>query len=316
MRSAQGAAGQPVAPLARVVGGAEHGDRAGREQRVDRARGRVGGRGAGLRRGGMARAHSSGGDRRRGRHRRVSGSYPHERATKIIWNTYLKWPFQVDNRTRNPGAPRRRPRRRLDDVRRPQILRTTVELIRERGLWEVRLSDVAERAGISATSVVYYFGTKDQLFAEAIHVADEGFYEPLAGAFERHPSRGRADRAAAAPLGRQRLAAVDRPVGVLPPPSRDGRGAAPLPRALADDDRGDRALRLSDRRVVGVRSGGGRAAAVGADRRAGGAHGARRLRAHAGAVRRDVAGRGGARARRRSRGAGGLGAERPGGCGG
>ncbi len=61
-----------------------------------------------------------------------------------------------------------------------------MELIRERGLWEVRLSDVAERAGISATSVVYYFGTKDQLFAEAIHVADAGFYEPLAGEFERH----------------------------------------------------------------------------------------------------------------------------------
>src|ERR1700722_14758214 len=76
-------------------------------------------------------------------------------------------------------GPRRRPRRRLDDVRRPQILETTVELIRERGLWEVRLSDVAERAGISATSVVYYFGTKDQLFAEAIHVADEAFYAPL-----------------------------------------------------------------------------------------------------------------------------------------
>src|SRR6201995_1428057 len=84
-----------------------------------------------------------------------------------------------------PGGQRRRPRRRLDDVRRPQILDTTVELIRERGLWEVRLSDVAARAGISATSVVYYFGSKDQLFAEAIHVADEGFYAPLAGAFER-----------------------------------------------------------------------------------------------------------------------------------
>ncbi len=61
-----------------------------------------------------------------------------------------------------------------------------MELIRERGLWEVRLSDVAERAGISATSVVYYFGTKDQLFAEAIHVADERFYAPLAAEFERH----------------------------------------------------------------------------------------------------------------------------------
>ena len=72
-----------------------------------------------------------------------------------------------------------RPRRRLDDVRRPQILATTVDLIRERGLWDVRLSDVAQRAGLSATSVVYYFGSKDQLFAEAIAHADDGFYEPL-----------------------------------------------------------------------------------------------------------------------------------------
>jgi AcrR family transcriptional regulator len=69
-------------------------------------------------------------------------------------------------------------------VRRPQILETTVELIRERGLWEVRLADVAERAGISATSVVYYFGTKDELFAEAIHAADAAFYEPLDEAFD------------------------------------------------------------------------------------------------------------------------------------
>jgi AcrR family transcriptional regulator len=87
-----------------------------------------------------------------------------------------------------PDSPRRRPRRRLDEVRRPQILQTTVELIRERGLWEVRLADVAERAGISATSVVYYFGTKDELFAEAIHAADEEFYEPLSDHFRRRPS--------------------------------------------------------------------------------------------------------------------------------
>jgi AcrR family transcriptional regulator len=72
-----------------------------------------------------------------------------------------------------------RPRRRLDDVRRPQILATTVELIGERGLWDVRLADVAKRAGISATSVVYYFGSKDQLFAQAIAAADDAFYEPL-----------------------------------------------------------------------------------------------------------------------------------------
>src|SRR5437868_14232240 len=32
---------------------------------------------------------------------------------------------------------------------------------------------------MSATSVVYYFGTKDELFAQAIAAADDAFYEPL-----------------------------------------------------------------------------------------------------------------------------------------
>lgn len=69
-----------------------------------------------------------------------------------------------------------RPARRLDAVRRPQILATAVELVREKGLWSVRISDIAERAGVSAASVVYYFGTKDQLLADAITAADDAFY--------------------------------------------------------------------------------------------------------------------------------------------
>src|ERR1700744_1133618 len=99
----------------------------------------------------------------------------------------------VSRRTvsRSDGA-RRRPRRRLDDVRRPQILETTVDLIRERGLWAVRVGAGAQGAGISATSVVYYFGTKDALFAEAIDVADAAFYAPLAGEFDGR--RGAAER--------------------------------------------------------------------------------------------------------------------------
>ena len=69
-------------------------------------------------------------------------------------------------------------------MRRPQILAETVALIGERGLWDVRLADVAKRAGISATSVVYYFGSKDQLFAQAIAEADDAFYEPLLSELE------------------------------------------------------------------------------------------------------------------------------------
>lgn len=72
-----------------------------------------------------------------------------------------------------------RPRRRLDAVRRPQILATATELVREKGLWSVRISDVAKRAGMSPANVVYYFGSKDELFAAAISRADDMFYEPV-----------------------------------------------------------------------------------------------------------------------------------------
>jgi AcrR family transcriptional regulator len=72
-----------------------------------------------------------------------------------------------------------RPRRRLDAIRRPQILATAVELVREKGLFEVRISDVARRAGVSPANVVYYFGTKDELFAQAITGADDAFYAAL-----------------------------------------------------------------------------------------------------------------------------------------
>jgi AcrR family transcriptional regulator len=72
-----------------------------------------------------------------------------------------------------------RPRRRLDAVRRPQILATAVDLVREKGLWSVRIADVAKRAGVSPASVVYYFGSKDQLFAHAIAEADDSFYRSL-----------------------------------------------------------------------------------------------------------------------------------------
>jgi AcrR family transcriptional regulator len=70
-------------------------------------------------------------------------------------------------------VPSRRP---LAKVRQPQILAAAVELLRERGLWSVRVSDVAERAGTSATGVIYYFGTKHDLFRAAISDADAEFY--------------------------------------------------------------------------------------------------------------------------------------------
>ena len=77
------------------------------------------------------------------------------------------------------------PPRPLAKVRRPQILATAVELLREQGLWSVRLSDVAKRAGTSATGIIYYFGSKDELFKAAIADADAAFYASVLPELER-----------------------------------------------------------------------------------------------------------------------------------
>lgn len=84
------------------------------------------------------------------------------------------------------------PRRPRGPVRRPQILAMAVELVREQGLWNVRVSDVARRAHTSPAGVIYYFGTKDQLFEQAIAGADAAFYAslwPELGRIDTGPSR-------------------------------------------------------------------------------------------------------------------------------
>lgn len=67
----------------------------------------------------------------------------------------------------------------MGPVRRPQILAAAIELLQEQGLWTVRVSDVARRAQTSPGTVIYYFGTKHQLFEEAIADADAAFYASL-----------------------------------------------------------------------------------------------------------------------------------------
>jgi AcrR family transcriptional regulator len=77
------------------------------------------------------------------------------------------------------------PRRRLDDVRKPQILAAAMQVLVEKGLSSVRIADVAERAETSSTSVIYYFGSKAELFEEAIAGADDGFYAEMLADIEQ-----------------------------------------------------------------------------------------------------------------------------------
>lgn len=71
------------------------------------------------------------------------------------------------------------PRPRLAEKRRPAILAAAAEVIRERGLERARVTDVAERVGTSAPSVLYWFASKGELLREALTTAEERFYAEL-----------------------------------------------------------------------------------------------------------------------------------------
>lgn len=64
-------------------------------------------------------------------------------------------------------------------MRRPAILAAAAEVIRERGLENTRVVDVAERAGTSAPSVLYWFASKGELLTVALTAAEENFYQQL-----------------------------------------------------------------------------------------------------------------------------------------
>src|ERR1700722_15201304 len=71
------------------------------------------------------------------------------------------------------------PRPRVDHLRRPQNIEAAAEVLYERGLFETRIGDIAERAGTSAPTTPYYFESKDRLLEEAVDQTDREFYARL-----------------------------------------------------------------------------------------------------------------------------------------
>ena len=65
----------------------------------------------------------------------------------------------------------------MADQRREQMLRAALEVITERGYPDTRVTDVAERAGVSPALVIYYFKTRDQLLTEAVRYSEDAWYE-------------------------------------------------------------------------------------------------------------------------------------------
>lgn len=62
------------------------------------------------------------------------------------------------------------------DQRRAQMLDAALAVICERGSGQTRITDVAERAGVSPALVIYYYKTKDQLLTEAIRCYEDNWF--------------------------------------------------------------------------------------------------------------------------------------------
>ena len=71
------------------------------------------------------------------------------------------------------------PRPKVEHLRKPQIISAAAEVLYERGLFDTRIGDIAERAGTSSPTILYYFESKDRLLEEAVDHTDRDFYERL-----------------------------------------------------------------------------------------------------------------------------------------
>ena len=82
------------------------------------------------------------------------------------------------------------PRPKVDHLRRPQIVTAAAEVLYERGLFDTRIGDIAERAGTSSPTILYYFESKDRLLEEAVDQVDHDFYARLSDGQDRFKRAG------------------------------------------------------------------------------------------------------------------------------
>lgn len=79
-------------------------------------------------------------------------------------------------------------RARQKQDRHQEILEAAARVITDRGLAETRISDIAERCGVSAGLILYYFASKDRLLVEALTFANDQFYLRMSRELRRMPS--------------------------------------------------------------------------------------------------------------------------------
>ena len=81
-----------------------------------------------------------------------------------------------------------RQRQKNGKDRHQEILEAAARVIPDRGLAETRISDIAERCGVSPGLILYYFESKDRLLVEALTSANDQFYLRLSREMRRMDS--------------------------------------------------------------------------------------------------------------------------------
>lgn len=76
------------------------------------------------------------------------------------------------------------PRQKTTHTRREQITRAALDVIAERGFQELRIADIAQRAGTSAPAVLYHFESKDEILDAAVSLAEDTFYAEVDSTLE------------------------------------------------------------------------------------------------------------------------------------
>ena len=81
------------------------------------------------------------------------------------------------------------PRSRKGVQTRARLLDAAKQIFEENGFLEARISDIAERAGLSHGSFYHYFDSKEQIFQEVVALLDERLSEPMYSVV-LHPAPG------------------------------------------------------------------------------------------------------------------------------
>jgi AcrR family transcriptional regulator len=82
------------------------------------------------------------------------------------------------------------PRPKSTHIRREQIARAALDAIAERGFQEVRIVDIAERAGTSAPAMLYHYKSKDEILDAAVSLAEDTFYAEVDATVEASATAG------------------------------------------------------------------------------------------------------------------------------